>query len=128
MPRRSKSAELLDFEITFYEKLLAVYPDFIDALIPLGDAYTRRGLFEKGLQIDLRLTALRSRDSLAWYNLACSYSLLSRVDDALLALRHAIECGYAELEYLAKDPDLANVRSSPKYRPFIDSLTSRQPT
>ena len=46
MPRRSKSAELLEFEIQFYEKLLRAYPNFVDALIPLGDAYTRHGLHQ----------------------------------------------------------------------------------
>ena len=128
MPRRSKSEELLEFEITFYEKLLIAYPDFIDALIPLGDAYTRRGLYEKGLHIDLKLSVLRAHDPLSWYNLGCSYSLLSRIEEALDALRHAVRCGYTELDYLAKDPDLANVRNSPKYRQFLDSLASRQPT
>ena len=122
MPRRSKSAELLEFEITFYEKLLRAYPDFVDALLPLGDAYTRRGLYEKGLQIDLRLSQLRGDDPLTWYNLACSYSLLARVDEALDALHRAVEHGYNDLAYLQKDPDLLNVRHSPKYRPFLDSL------
>ena len=122
MPRRSKSAELLEFEITFYEKLLRAYPDFVDALVPLGDAYTRRGLHEKGLQVDLRLTQLRGRDPLSWYNLACSYSLLNRVEESFDALRRAFEVGYTDLAYLQKDPDLSNVRRSPKYRPFIESI------
>ena len=81
MPRRSKSEELLEFEISFYEKLLTAYPDFIDVLIPLANAYTRRGLHEKGLEVDRRLTELRQDDPLAWYNLACSYSLLTRIDE-----------------------------------------------
>ena len=123
MPRRSKSDELLDFEIAFYEKLLRAYPDFIDALVPLGDAYTRRRLFEKGLQVDVRLTQLRAQEPLSWYNLACSYSLLNRVDEALEALRRAIALGYVDAVHLQQDPDLANVRRSPKYRPLLEALT-----
>ena len=124
MPRRTKSEELLDFEISFYEKLLRAYPDFIDALLPLGDAYTRRGLHEQGLQIDLRLTRLRGEDAVAWYNLACSYSLLKRVDEACEALRRALELGYGDLAHLQKDPDLVNVRRSPKYRQLLDAAAS----
>ena len=127
MPRRSKSEEFLDFEIGFYEKLLGAYPDFIDVLIPLGDAYTRRGLYPKGLEIDLRLTQLRSDDSLSWYNLACSYSLLSRIDESLESLRKAIALGYRDMDYVQKDPDLLNVRRSPKYRAFLESLLTQQP-
>ena len=128
MPKRTRAQELLDFEIAFYEKLLRAYPDFVDVLIPLGTTYTRAGLHEKGLQVDRRLTQLRQDDPLAWYNLACSYSLLDRVDEAMEALRQAFSRGYADLAYLQKDADLANLRRSPKFRQFLESLTSRQAT
>ncbi|MBI3010941.1 MAG: tetratricopeptide repeat protein [Candidatus Omnitrophica bacterium] len=124
MPRRSKSDELLEFEIQFYEKLLSAYPDFLDVLIPLGHAYTRRGLYEKGLEIDLRLTRLRGNEPLTWYNLACSYSRLKRIDESLEALRRAFELGYRDVNYLQKDPDLLNLRQSTKYRQFLSSFTS----
>ena len=122
MPRRSKSEELLDFEITFYEKLLHAYPDFVDALVPLGEAYTRRGFHEQGLAVDLHLTRLRAGDPLMWYNLACSYSLLKRGDEGVDALRRAFELGYTDVAYLQKDPDLGHLRQSPKYRQLIESF------
>ena len=128
MPKRSKTQALLDFEIVFYEKLLHAYPEFVDALIPLAEAYTRRGLHEKGLQVDLRLTQLRANDPLTWYNLSCSYSLMGRIDEALNALQHACDIGYSDLAFLSKDPDLANLRHSPKFRQLLESFTSRQPT
>jgi tetratricopeptide (TPR) repeat protein len=124
MPRRNKATELLEFEVRFYEKLLSAYPDFADVLIPLGNAYTRLGLYEKGLQIDLRLIQSRGTDPLTWYNLACSYSLLHRVDESMHALRRAIELGYHDLEYLQRDPDLVNVRRSSKYRELLESFAA----
>ena len=124
MPRRTKSQELLDFEIHFYEKLLTAYPDFVDVLMPLGDAYTRRGMYEKGLAVDLRLSELRGQDPLTWYNVACSYALLQRLDDALGALRRAFELGYDDLKFLEKDPDLAPLRQSPKFREWLASLAA----
>ena len=126
MARRSKSAELLEFEITFYEKLLRAYPDFVDVLLPLGAAYTRRGLYDKGLAIDLRLTQLRSSDPLTWYNLACSYSLLKRIEESAVALRHSMELGYADVAYLEKDPDLTNLRQSPQYRQLLEVFAARR--
>ena len=125
MPRRSKTQELLEFEIHFYEKLLTAYPDFIDVLIPLGDAYTRRGLFEKGLAVDQRLIQLKGQDPKAWYNLACSLSLLQRIDEALDALRKAFELGYNDLPFLNKDPDLMHLRQSPKFRVLLEAIASK---
>lgn len=126
MARRSKTQELLEFEIRFYEKLLGAYPDFVDVLIPLGEAYTRRGLFDKGLQVDLRLAQLRGEDPLTWYNLGCSYTLLKRIDDAVSALQRAITIGYRDIAYLQKDPDLANLRQSPRYRDVLESFAAVQ--
>ena len=128
MPKRTRAAELLEFEITFYEKLLRAYPDFVDVLMPLGTTYTRAGLYDKGLAVDLRLSQLRAEDPLAWYNLACSYSLLNRVEEAIDALRQAFGRGYTDLAYLQKDNDLANVRRSPKFRQLLESLTSPHTT
>ncbi len=124
MPRRSKSAELLEFEIQFYEKLLRAYPNFVDVLIPLGDAYPRHGLHQKGLEVDLRLTQLRGDDPLTWYNLACSLSLLKRLEESLEALRRSFELGYLDLEHLQQDPDLLNLRQSSKYREFLESFAA----
>ena len=124
MPRRSKLEELLDFEIHFYERLLNAHPDFVDVLIPLGNAYTRRGFHVQGLEVDLRLTRLRGDDPLTWYNLACSYSLLKRAEESLDALRRSFELGYRDLRYIQRDPDLTHVRQSPKYRQFLASLTA----
>ncbi|MBI2093549.1 MAG: hypothetical protein HYT88_02355 [Candidatus Omnitrophica bacterium] len=127
MPRRSKADELLEFEIQFYEKLLAAYPDFVDVLIPLGEAYTRKGLYDRGLTVDMRLAQLRGEDPLIWYNLACSFSLLNRVDESLDALRKAVGLGYNNLKHLQGDPDLSNLRRSPKYRQFLDAVALQQP-
>lgn len=127
MPRRSKAEEQLDFEIAFYQKLLIAYPDFLDVLIPLGDAYTRRGLYAKGLEIDLKLAKLRRDDPLVWYNLACSYSLLARVEEGLECLRRAVDLGYTDMKFLTKDPDLANLRRTPKFRQLVSSLLSQHP-
>lgn len=128
MPKRTKAQEFLDFEIAFYEKLVGAYPDFVDVLVPLANAYTRRGHHQQGLEIDLRLTQLRGEDPLTWYNVACSYALLGRLDEAIEALRRAFQLGYTDLAFLSKDADLANLRRSPKFREFLESLTTRQPT
>lgn len=124
MAKQSKANELLDFEIAFYERLLQDYPDFTDALMALGASYTRRGWHDKGLQIDQKLTELKANDAVVWYNLACSYSLLRRVDESLDALRRAIALGYDDFDHLRRDPDLLTLRQSAQFRRFLETRSS----
>ena len=112
----------LDFEIGFYEGLLKKKPDFIQALVVLGDAYTRRGDFKKGLEIDLHLGRLRKDDPGVHYNLACSYSLLGLIDDAFKSIKKAIALGYRDFDYLRKDPDLENLKKDKRFYSLLGEL------
>lgn len=119
MAKRSASQELLEFEIRFYERLLDAHPDFSDALAALGNAYTRSGLPDKGLAVDLKLIDLRPHDPVAWYNLACSYALTKQPDKALTTLGRAVELGYDDFAYLMKDPHLASLRRLPALQQLL---------
>jgi len=112
--------ESLDFEIAFYEGIIERLPDAADALMALGNDYTRRGLLKKGLAVDERLCLLRDKDPIVRYNLACTYSLLSRLDDAFDALAAAVDMGYDDFGYMQKDPDLDNVRDDARYVVFLE--------
>ncbi len=122
MPKPSRSRDLLEFEISFYERLLKQHPTFVDALVALGESYTRRGWYEKGLQVDQQLTQLRPHEPVVWYNYACSLSLLKRFDEAIDALRQGIVLGYDDFDYLSRDPDLAPLRQLPKFRRMLESI------
>lgn len=115
----------LDFEISFYENLLKENPDFTDALIALGDAYTKRGDYQKGLTIDLRLAKLKPRDPLIHYNLACSYSLLEKSGLSFRALEKAIRLGYREFNFMKQDPDLKFIRKDPRYQELLSKYMKK---
>ena len=102
-------------EISFYEDLLKEKPDYVDALIALGDAYTKKGHYKEGLKIDERLVKLKPDDPLVHYNLACSYSLLKMANLCLEALEKAIHLGYHDPIFMEKDPDLEFIRKDPRY-------------
>lgn len=110
-----KEIEKLDFEISFFGSLIKGNPNYVDALIPLGDAYTKRGLYEKGLEVDLKLVELLPLDPVVHYNLACSYSLLGKIDLAINTLEKVIKLGYSDFKWMNKDPDLENVRKDSRY-------------
>ncbi len=108
-----------EFQREFFEAALENDPANLECLIRLGDLYTRQGSFQKGLEIDLRLVEICPEESTFHYNLACSYSLLSQLEEALGALETAIEQGYDEWEHLNADEDLTNLRKHPQYDALI---------
>lgn len=113
---RRKKKVRSDFEIRFYKKLLERKPDFTDALHALGHVYTRRGLYEEGLEVDRRLSEIKPHDPIVFYNLACTYSLIGKIDEALKCLKKAIIFNYNDFSYLEEDPDLENLRKDPRYQ------------
>ncbi len=105
----------LELEISFCEGLIKDNPDFIEALIILGEAYTKRRLYEKGLNIDKRLSELRPYDPIVTYNLACSYSLTGDIEASLKTLRDAVIKGYWDFDFMRSDPDLENTRKDKRF-------------
>lgn len=112
----------LDFEIDFYRAIVAQAPKYVDALMLLGEAYTRKGLYAEGLEVDRRLSALRPGDPIVHYNLACSYSLTRRKKEAVESLERSIELGYRDLAHLAKDSDLAYLRGDRSFHRLVQRL------
>jgi tetratricopeptide (TPR) repeat protein len=106
----------LDVEIGFLEGVVRRDRVYVEALQILGDDYTRRDRFEDGLRIDQRLVVLRPRDALVHYNLACSYSLMQQCDPAAEALNTAINLGYKDFDWMARDPDLKHLREHAGYK------------
>ena len=92
--RAAEQQTQLDFELDFFEGILTRNPDLVDVLRVHGNNLTLKCRYADGLKIDRRLVELRPKDALAHYNLACSYSLLKKIDPALRALRGALELGY----------------------------------
>jgi tetratricopeptide (TPR) repeat protein len=113
-----REAQELDVRISFMEGVIRRDPHYVEALEVLGDDYTNRGLFVAGLKVDEQLSHLRPADPFVQYNLACSYSLTGDFHQAIAALERAIELGYRDLKWMARDPDLAALRGYPGYRQF----------
>jgi tetratricopeptide (TPR) repeat protein len=106
----------LDVEIGFIEGVVKRDPDYVEALQILGDNYTIRGKFKRGLRIDERLAELRPSDPLVQYNLACSCSLTGLYSKAHDALLKAFDLGYNDFAWISRDPDMAKFRKHKLYQ------------
>lgn len=116
----------IDFEISFFEALIKEKPDYVDALIPLAESYTRKGLYEKGLEIDRRLARLCPKDAAVFYNLACSYALLFKREEALAAIKTALELGYRDFDHMKKDSDLEILQRDPEFVVLVERYKVRK--
>lgn len=109
----------LRFRIGVYEELLRKKPDSVEVLMELGNLYTEIGRYRDGLKIDLKLTERLPDNPVVHYNLACSYSLLGRKEEAFDALRKAIELGFSDYHLMIKDRDLDGIRQDKPFRSLL---------
>jgi len=58
------------------------------------------------------------------YNLACSYALYGKKDEALEALSSAVEKGFAQLALMRSDPDLASIRDTEAFKSISAKVKS----
>lgn len=110
----------LQFETRFFESILKRDRNYAQVVEILGGLYTQQGRVADGLKMDRRLVRLQPTNATAHYNLACSLALMKRRPDALRALSKAIELGYSDWGWMAKDKDLDSIREHAEYRRLLD--------
>ncbi|MBU6391189.1 MAG: tetratricopeptide repeat protein [Planctomycetes bacterium] len=111
-----------EFTIWFFENIIEKNPNYVDCLMYLGNVYTANGMYEKGLMVDQKLSLLRPKDPMVHYNLACSYTLLKKIDAAFDALEKAIALGYKDVYHLEMDKDLTYLRKDIRYKKLIRKI------
>lgn len=122
---KAVKGEDVDFQILFYENILQNSPNFVEALMVLGNLYTKKGLYEKGLEMDLRLSQVRTDNPFVFYNLACSYALTDNPEKAFEAIKQAIDLGFDAVDHIQNDADLENLLSYPPFKEYMAQLQSK---
>lgn len=111
-----------DFQIEFFESILARSPDYVDVLRCQGELLSRKGYHERALAVDRRLAKLVPHDGVVHYNLACSLARNGLGDECLASLRRALERGYDDFEYLDLDTDFESMRTDPRFAALVDEF------
>jgi len=117
----------VDFEIEFFELVVARSPKFFDALVCLGDLLSKKGLAQRALDVDLKLSRLRPKDASVFYNLACSHAVLGQEGAALAALERAVRLGFRGFEHMLGDPDLSGLRDHPRFVALVARMSIATP-
>lgn len=111
-----------EFEIRFFESVLARDSNYTEVVEILGGLYTRHGRIADGLKMDRKLVKLQPANATAHYNLACSLALSKRKLDALRSLRQAIDLGYRDFDWMQQDPDLEPLKTHPAFVALLEQL------
>ena len=118
----NKLTSELDFEFNFCKSLYEKLPNDKRVIALLAELYTQNGFYDAGLELDRKLVAMDSNDSIARCNLACSLVLMSELNEALECLKEAIRSGFKELKWILEDPDLANLRETEAFFAYKHEL------
>lgn len=113
-------------EVGFLEAVHARLPSHSAVLETLGCLYTEMGRYQDGLRADRQIVEMEPHSPIAWYNLACSLSLTSQVDDAFAALEKALALGYDDADWMQNDDDFIPIRSDPRFDRLLARLLSRK--
>jgi len=127
MPEHLKKEDI-DFEIAFYNGLIDKDPSFAEALVALGELYTKAGMYNEGLVVDEKLIQLRPDDPIAFYNLACSYSLVNDTNKALRSFKKAVNNGYRDFDHAEHDDDLSNLRKDWRFQQYFSRMKRKNPS
>lgn len=112
----------LDIQIGFLEGVVRRDPRYVEALQFLSDCYLLRGSYQLGLQVDEVLIHLQPQDPQQFFNLACSYSMTGQMKAAVDALSLAIDYGYNDWKWIARESSLEGFRQSPFYAEVLAKI------
>jgi serine/threonine protein kinase/Tfp pilus assembly protein PilF len=104
------------------EGSLELNPDDARAANLAAGVFASLGEAEPAVKYAERSLAIDPEDPMLLYNVACMYSSLGRIDQAISCLERAVDKGFGHREWIDNDPDLAPLRSTPKYQAIVDAI------
>jgi non-specific serine/threonine protein kinase len=105
--------------IAVLERQLEIVPEDTRARVLLANTYARANKISGAIAETEKAVATRPKDSLTLYNAACTYGVLNMKPEALATFKRAIEAGYRNPEWAARDNDLACLHNNPEFQRLI---------
>jgi adenylate cyclase len=108
--------------IRLMEERLELNPADARASNLLAATYANFGDVEKAMDYAERSLAIDPDDAMLLYNVACTYALLDKKDDAISCLERAVDKGFGHKEWLEHDPDLIPLRDDPRFQTIARAM------
>jgi TolB-like protein/cytochrome c-type biogenesis protein CcmH/NrfG len=104
------------------EKHLALHPDDARALYLGSNSLCQLGEESRGLDWAQRALEMDPEEPLTQYNVACTYTLLGKFEDAIDCLERAARDGYWHKDWILHDSDLDPLRDHPRFQALLEEL------
>ena len=117
--RVDEARRLRELRVRVLEQQLELVPEDVRARGLLANTHAGLGNKEEAVRGLEATMALRPSDPHTVYNVACTYGLLGMKHEALETLKQAFAAGYGELNWAARDPDLACVHDDPEFQRLV---------
>ncbi len=104
------------------ESHLELNPDDSRALYLGATALAELGDRDKCFQWARRSHSLDPQDPYIVYGIACFYSRLERIDEALDYFEQAVHAGFTQREWIENDSDFDPIRSHPRFQAVLKEL------
>ncbi|MGA7922347.1 MAG: protein kinase [Candidatus Acidiferrales bacterium] len=112
-------AKLKERFIAVLERQLQTVPEDARAHVLLANSYASVGRAREAASEVEKGVAMRGNDPLTLYNAACTYGNLNMKAEALATLKKAVEEGYYNPDWAARDNDLACIHDDPEFQRLI---------
>ena len=119
MGENDAATKLSEKLIAVLEHQLEIVPEDTRARGLLAVNYARAGKNREAVAETEKAVATRPKDSLTLYNAACTYGILNLKQEALATFERAIEAGYRNPQWAARDKDLACLHNDPEFERLI---------
>ncbi|MGB8593258.1 MAG: protein kinase, partial [Candidatus Acidiferrales bacterium] len=119
MGENDAATKLAEKLIAVLEHQLEIVPEDTRARGLLAVNYARAGKNREAVAETEKAVATRPKDSLTLYNAACTYGILNLKQEALATFERAIEAGYRNPQWAARDKDLACLHNDPEFERLI---------
>jgi adenylate cyclase len=77
---------------------------------------------EKAIEFMRTSVTIDPDDPQLLYNVACTYAVMGRTEDALTSLEHAVDKGYGHKDWLLHDPDFESLRETPRFKAIVEGM------
>lgn len=118
--RVNPSARSIIDRYEFPPKKASLERDQIVAMHRQVHQFFQKKKYRKAVEVLKKIIEAEPQDHIAWYNLACAYSLMRRRKEAIKALCLAVKAGFTDFMHISSDPDLNNIRNTPEYKRLMD--------